>query len=193
MDRQKKIPIVVILTILVGAAFIFDGCDKLPLPGKDKPKRSSKIIITRKPPPKPTVAPATPSPATAEPKKQEPRYVYNPIDKRDPFRPFLAMREPVLPPEEGVQRGPLQKYDLSQLKLVAILVGGGEGRAVLEDSEGKGYIVTTGTYVGSRYGKVTAIQKDQVTIQEQYKDYLGVVRSREIVLQLRVPGEEKRP
>ena len=95
--------------------------------------------------------------------------------------------------EEEVPVTPLQQYDISQLKLVAIMVGKGEGKAMVEDAEGKGYIVEKAVYVGRKFGKVKAVLKDRVVIEERYKDYMGQVKTKEVVLQLHPPGEEKQP
>ena len=126
--------------------------------------------------------------------EEERDYVYDPTGKRDPFQPFIATQIAVRPVgEEEIPITPLQKYDLSQLKLVAILVGKGEGKAMIEDAEGKGYIVEKGIYVGRNFGKVKAVLKDRVVIEERYKDYMGKVKTKEIVLQLYPPGEEEQP
>ncbi|RLA93027.1 MAG: hypothetical protein DRG55_01805 [Deltaproteobacteria bacterium] len=122
--------------------------------------------------------------------KREPLFVYDPTGKRDPFRPFIKAEEPVQP--KGVVLSPLQRYDLSQLKLVAIIVGAGEERAMVEDAEGKGYIIRRGTYIGNRFGRVKEILPDRVIVVEKYRDYLGRVRTREVVLKLH-PVEEERP
>ena len=79
------------------------------------------------------------------------------------------------------------------MKLVAIMVGKGDGKAMVEDAEGKGYIVEKGIYVGRNFGKVKAVLKDRVVIEERYKDYMGQVKTKEVVLQLHPPGEEKQP
>ena len=64
---------------------------------------------------------------------------------------------------------------------------------MVEDSEGKGYIIEKWVYVGRNFGKVKTVLKDRVVIEERYKDYMGKVRAKEIVLQLHPPGEEKGP
>ncbi len=182
---------ILIISITLGVG----GCDKLPLPGIKK-GGEKKTVAAAKPPPKPPpaeVSPGEASPAPLPPKEEEGRYVYDPTGKRDPFQPFIAMQTPIKPPSEQVPLTPLQKYDLSQLKLVAILVGKGEGTAMVEDSEGKGYIVKRGDYVGSNYGKVKTILKDRVIIEEKYKDYMGTVRSKEIILRMHAPEEEEKP
>jgi len=194
MDRPSHMRVIAVWSVLVVVGCFCCSCDKLPFFSKEEKAGSSKIIVTRKPPPTPASQPASAAvpPSEAVKPKAAP-YVYDPSGKRDPFRPFIAMQAPIMPSDQKVPLTPLQKYDLSQLKLVAILMEKDQGKAMLEDSEGKGYIVTQGTYVGNRFGKVTKIEKDQVVVEERYKDYLGAVRSKETVLQLYTPGEEKKP
>ena len=193
MDRKSKVKSRFTLILIVVLGLVIGGCDKLPLPfgKKSEEQKQKKIVVTRKPPPKVSPRPASPVPLPKKEKKRN--YVYNPTDRRDPFRPFIAVQTPVTASGEQIPLTPLQKYDLSQLKLVAILVGKKEGRAMVEDSEGKGYIVKKMTYIGRNFGKVKTILKDRVIIEEKYRDYLGNVKSKESVLRLRAPGEEKRP
>jgi type IV pilus assembly protein PilP len=173
---------------MVIASCLVVGCDLLPSKGQ-KQKATSKQP--------PQIAPnqtKTTSPTkTAQEGEQDVKsnYVYDPTDKRDPFQPFIAIQTPLRPTDEEIPLTPLQKYDLSQLKLVAILVGTGEDRAMVEDSEGKGYILKKGVYVGRNFGKVKAVLKDRVIIEERYKDYTGKVKEKEIVLRLHSPGEEE--
>jgi len=118
--------------------------------------------------------------------------IFDPETLRDPFKPFIKREEPIRP--KGVIESPLLKYELSQLKLVAIIVGGNEDRAMVEDSEGKGYIIRIGDYIGNRFGRVKEIRKDGVIIEEAYKDIVGRIRTKEIILYLH-PQEkgEKKP
>ena len=189
MDNKGRLKVSFIL--ILGIALILGGCENLPLPFGKKKEVPKKPAVRPKPPRR--VPPPAAKPSPLPPKKEKRHYVYNPTGKRDPFRPFIAMQTPVKPSSQKIPLTPLQKYDLSQLKLVAILVGKKGARAMVEDSEGKGYIIKKGTYIGRNYGKVKAILKDRVIIEEKYKDYLGNVKAKEIVLRLHVPGEEKRP
>lgn len=115
-------------------------------------------------------------------------FIYNPEGLRDPFASFLRKEEPVRP--EGVSSSPLQQYELSQLKLVAIIVGDGRDMAMVEGSEGKGYIIREGDYVGNRFGRVKEILPGKVVVEETYKDILGQIKRRQIVLELH-PEEGK--
>lgn len=187
MGREGGGKILIIFIFVLCVAISVGGCDQLPFGGKKGKGQKA----TPKAPPKVTPRKKGSSPLPQAAQEVERDYVYDPTGKRDPFQPFIAMQTPVMPDEEEIPVTPLQKYDLSQLKLVAILVGTGEGRAMVEDSEGKGYIIHKGVYVGRNFGKVKAVLKDRVVIEERYKDYMGKVKSKEIVLRLHPPGEEK--
>jgi type IV pilus assembly protein PilP len=181
-EREVEIFFVFILVIIIGLWTV--GCDQLGA------KKQQKATAKAPPPASPQLS-ATPPSTVPEKEGAERDYVYDPSDKRDPFQPFIAAQTPIKPAGEEIPVTPLQQYDLSQLKLVAIIVGAGEGAAMVEDSEGKGYIIKKGVYVGANYGKVKAILKDQVIIEERYKDYTGQVKEKEIILKLHPPGEEK--
>jgi type IV pilus assembly protein PilP len=185
MGHERGVEIFFILVMIIGLWAA--ACDQLSLPvGKGKGQKAAP-----KPPPQAAPQQTTPSPSTGPEQQAERDYVYDPTGKRDPFQPFIAAQTPVKPAGEEIPATPLQKYDLSQLKLVAIIVGAGEGSAMVEDSEGKGYIIKKGVYVGANYGKVKAVLKDRVIIEERYKDYTGQVKEKEIILRLHPPGEEK--
>ena len=188
MHRLGGARIILIFMFAISITFGVWGCDQLPfLGGKKEETQKPKP----KPPPKAAPTKDTSTPVLTE--EEERKYVYDPTDKRDPFQPFIATHTPIMPPGEEIPITPLQQYDLSQLKLVAILVGTEEGRAMVEDAEGKGYIVEKGVYVGRNFGKVKAVLKDRVVIEERFKDYMGKVKTKEIVLELHTPGEEEQP
>jgi len=112
-------------------------------------------------------------------KKEEVEYSYNPAGKPDPFKPFIQLT----PVREGSRTGPLtplQKYDISQLKLVAIISTPEGNVALIEDATGKGYFLKKGTWIGKNDGKVTKILKDKVIIEEVYQDIFGQTKTNEI-------------
>jgi hypothetical protein len=114
---------------------------------------------------------------------------YDPTDRRDPFRPYALSIQPRNP--EG-PRTPLQQYELSQLRLVAIVSDGQEPRAVVEDSTGLGYIVRLGTPIGTNSGRVQAIEPGRVVIEEWPVDVFGERRSLVVVKELTGGEEAKR-
>ena len=128
--------------------------------------------------------------------------VYDPTGRIDPFSPLFGEKATGSPPpvsgrEKTVRESrqamltPLEKMDISQLKLVGIVMTHLRKLAMAEDGKGKGYVVKKGTYVGRNSGRVVKILKTGVVIEEEVEDYMGkiVVRKRELKLQKPL-GEE---
>ncbi len=88
-------------------------------------------------------------------------------------------------------RTPLEGYEIGQLKLVGIVKNAANARAMVEDSAGLGYIVTTGTPIGSSGGVVRAIEQRRVLIQEQTTNPYGEKQATEVVMEL--PQEDRSP
>jgi len=105
--------------------------------------------------------------------------VYDATGRRDPFRPPRATHTTAL----GEARTPLQRYDLGQLKLVAIIYNASP-TAVVEDDAGLGYIVRVGTPIGANGGAVKAIEQGKVRVVEESIDFYGDRQSSEVVMEL---------
>ena len=118
---------------------------------------------------------------------------YDAIGKIDPFEP-LFKEKPVLvkkkKDKKRIPRTPLERIDLSQLKLVGIILASSGNRALVEESSGKGYVIKKGTYIGVNSGKVVKIKKEKVVVEEEFEDVFGKskLRQREIKLP-KPPGE----
>ena len=114
-------------------------------------------------------------------------YVYNPKGRSDPFRPFITEVQAftVARPKGWLPRTPLERSEISEFKLVAILLSEQDKRAMVEDGTGKGYIIKIGTYIGKKGGKVTDIFADHVVVEEQLKSIYGDKRTNRIPLKLR--------
>jgi type IV pilus assembly protein PilP len=117
--------------------------------------------------------------------------------KTDPFAPLFrdepVETEKIEPTTEVTRRiplTPLEKIDLSQLKLVAIVQAPDGDRALVEEASGKGYIVTEGTYIGIHSGRIVEIMRDGIIVEEEVEDVLGkvIISRRELKLQ-KPPGE----
>jgi len=121
--------------------------------------------------------------------------VYNPEGRIDPFRPLIQERPQVKREddkrlERRVPQTPLEKVDLSQLRLVGIVRSPMGARAMVEESSGRGYVVSMGTYMGLHSGKVTAIEGDRVVVTEIVEDLSGSVREERRELKLQKPTGE---
>jgi type IV pilus assembly protein PilP len=84
---------------------------------------------------------------------------------------------------------------LSQLRLVAIVSDQRdprETRAVVEDSSGLGYIIRVGTPIGRNSGRVTAIERKRVVVEEWPGNVFGERRRIVTVKELDAGEEAKR-
>ncbi len=125
-----------------------------------------------------------PAEAKKEEKKEQPRYTYDPTGKTDPFKSFIAEQEEM---EEKAKRKPktyLETLDLSQLELIAVIVGAKGNYAMVRDSKGTGHVIQKGTAIGTNGGFVERITDKEVVIREEYKDFKGTVRYKDIAKKL---------
>ncbi|MBW2515263.1 MAG: pilus assembly protein PilP [Deltaproteobacteria bacterium] len=121
------------------------------------------------------------------------RPTYSVKGKVNPFEPLFRERQMVASKskrKKRVPRTPLEKIDLSQLKLVGIVTASSGNQALVEESNGKGYVIRKGTYIGTNAGKVVEIENDKVIVAEEYEDVVGNVtlRNKELTLP-KPPGE----
>lgn len=132
--------------------------------------------------PPPAVAP----PAAAEMQnannKPPPVFTYKRAGRRDPFKP-LIQRAGKPPP--GTHRPPLERYNINDFKLTAIMWGGFGYNAMVEGPDGKGYFVRVGTVIGPNRGVVKKIMRHQMVIEEKYKTYTGKTERKRIVVKLK--------
>ena len=118
---------------------------------------------------------------TAEKKE----YTYDPTGKRDPFRSAILGES--LRGKETLP--PLQRREISELKLIGIIWNSAGYNAMLETPDGKGYTIKAGTIVGPKKGIVKKITKRTVLIEEKYMDIIGEMKTREIIMEL--PSKEE--
>ncbi|MBC2705225.1 pilus assembly protein PilP [Desulfobacula sp.] len=111
-----------------------------------------------------------------KPDRQEKEH-YDPQGKIDPFKPLIQDKpeESRVVVDEGPKRilTPLEKIDLSQIRLVAVIIMKNKRIAMVEEANGKGYEVGIGTYIGKNRGKVSEIKKSSIVITELVKDFKG--------------------
>jgi Tfp pilus assembly protein PilP len=112
---------------------------------------------------------------------------YDSAGRRDPFRPPRVG----VAAHTGEQRTPLQRYEIAQLRLVAVIYDTKDPRAVVEDDQGLGYIVHVGTPIGPNGGEVRGIERGRVLITEDTVDYYGEHRDNEVTMELRTAERGK--
>lgn len=179
--RRSKITVLAVSTVFL---FLLSSCGEGGAPPPATPLGKTPGAETKKAVPV-QVAEKVEKKKVAE--KAEPEFSYNPIGKPDPFKPFIQL----MPDKrKSAFLTPLQKYDISQLKLVAIITLPEGSVALVEDQQGKGYFLKRGTAIGRRDGKVKAIHKDRVIVEEAYSDIYGQAKVNEISLYLHRPAGE---
>ena len=80
--------------------------------------------------------------------------------------------------------------ELGELRFVGVIWSPNVTRALVEDSEGKGYTVKVGTRIGREGGVVTRITETEIFVKEEFRDYTGAKVERINSLKLKIPGGE---
>ena len=127
-----------------------------------------------------------PAPVNLELPKKTPEATAAPVrlngSNRDPFRPMTLRTKVARPTRENLS--PLERYEISQLKLVAIIWDIKEPRAMVEDGAGLGYVVKVGTPIGSNDGKIKIIHRNEVVVEEFIFDDYGGRKTRDVAIKL---------
>ena len=153
------------MIIAFAALFLLFGCDEdTPAPPPAAPRKVAA------PPPREAAPQVAPEVAAPPP----PRYVYDPSGRRDPFEPLTSIKKPIA--QQDVPLTPLEKFDLGQLRLIGVILGKGEPRAMVIAPDGKSYILKKGIKVGKNDGRVVGIKADAVLVEERYYDFSGEIR-----------------
>lgn len=174
---MMRMPAPIVLRVLI-ALFFLAGV--LACGGSSKPPKSTPVPSTAVAAAAGTATPGAGVPVAAgnvEEQKVEDSsaaftYVYSPVGKRDPFRSFFKELK-TLRPEKGVPGDILTTFELDQLKLVAVISGIPQPKAMVEDPGGKGYVVKLGSRVGKNFGTVVRIHGNEMVIAEDYRDWNG--------------------
>jgi type IV pilus assembly protein PilP len=113
------------------------------------------------------------SPASATSPSSLTEYTPPPVVRflagRDPFQSVYEQRR--RKSEEILH--PLQKYSLQNLKVLGVIWGVSQPRALIRTPDGNEYSVVEGTPVGTGDGKIVSILPDRVVVVERYYDYRG--------------------
>jgi len=163
--------------MIVCLCFTVAGCSSEPQPSKKTAERRAARKKAKKNKVK-TVKPddAGKTEVTAEP------YRYTSLGKADPFVPLLIDLTAGLNAQEDDQNKPfltpLQKYELSDLTLVAVVVLDGEPTAMLEDPTGYGYVIRAGMLIGPHDGVVDRVVPNGLIVREKFFNDLGESESK---------------
>jgi type IV pilus assembly protein PilP len=164
-----------LILVALAALSLLYGCgEETPAPSPPSPPQK----VAAPPPVQPAPAPAAETAAEAA----APRYVYDPAERRDPFEPLTLVRKPLAAQDAPLT--PLQRFDLGQLRLIGVIVGKGEPRAMVVAPDGKSYILKKGVKVGRNDGKIVDITAEAILVEERYYDFSGEIRKSTQEIQL---------
>jgi type IV pilus assembly protein PilP len=104
-----------------------------------------------------------------------PTFIYVQEGRRDPFTSLLVIKEPV--DDEAEPLTPLQKFGLKEIRLMAIVIGKGEPRAMVVAPDKKAYTLTRGIKIGRNKGVVQEITPEEIIVEERFRDFAGTTRT----------------
>ena len=101
-----------------------------------------------------------PSPEVKSDQGTAENFSYGPKGRRDPFKPLVQKKEYAKKPSMRANKikGPLEMFELSQYRLIAIVVVKEVPRAMIKAPDGKSYTVKIGQYIGLNDGIVKNIE-----------------------------------
>jgi len=173
--KQIYLKLFTLLLVIIFVSFIFSGCKKEP---NVVETQKSTAPITKK-----TEQPGIVIQETTALQGQG--YIYEPKGRPDPFVPLIeTARE-----EKPKITGTIESYNITDFTLIGIATGK-QRYALLVAPDNKAYTVKEGSILGLHKGKVKEIKSDRIMIVEYIKDYKGVLKPREVVLELRKEGGE---
>jgi len=135
-------------------------------------------------PPKPAAAAAPAAPAPAP----EAEVAYSSVGKRDPFKSFLSGLRATTGAVVTRCNTPLGRFELDQLRLVAVITGLADPMAMVEAPNGVGYSVRKGACIGKNGGVVSTIRTGEVLVTEWAMRADGTREKTETAL--RLPKQE---
>jgi type IV pilus assembly protein PilP len=120
---------------------------------------------------------------------------YDAKGKIDPFLPLIQekIEQPQPAADDSPQRilTPLEKIELGQIRLVAVIIMEKKRIAMVEEATGKGYEITIGTFIGRNQGKVTEIKDSSIVVTELVKDFKGKLKEQTQEIKLHKNDDEE--
>ncbi len=183
-DRMKK-PYLVLLPLV----FIFSGflsaCSSAQTPPESKPAVAVPITAASEPEEALNeVNTLSPEGESVEEKTEEVLINYNPKGRRDPFRSIVISRSAANLQRNVDSLPPLQRRDLSDLKLIGIIWGEMGPSAIVTVPGGSGYTVRVGTRIGLNNGVIKRITQNEVVVEESLLSIFGETSQNDVIMEL---------
>jgi type IV pilus assembly protein PilP len=115
-------------------------------------------------------------------------YSYDPKSRRDPFQSMVKLLKLS---QTRAELPPLQRLELSDVKLIGIVSDASGYYGLIQTPDGKGYTVRVGTPMGTNNGTIKTISEQRIVVAEPAIDTTGKMTSRDIeILQRPKEGAE---
>jgi len=161
-------------TVLVAVTLLAAAC------GEKKPATPKAAAPSAA---RPAAAPSAPSAAAPDAE-----VAYSSVGKRDPFKSFLGDLRSSTGAVATRCNTPLGRFELDQLRLVAVVTGLADPLAMVEAPTGVGYALRKGACIGKNGGVVATIRTGEVVVTEWAMRADGTREKTETAL--RLPREQ---
>lgn len=112
-------------------------------------------------------------------------YRYEPVGKRDPFRPFRESRIGIGQLKSTARNPePLEKFDVRSLEVIAIVWGNEKPKALIQDPEHHVHTALKGQRIGKNEGFVAEIREGEIVVVELF-DLNGKTVKESVVLPIK--------
>lgn len=105
-------------------------------------------------------------------------YIYDPVGRRDPFRPFrdakVGIGQIVVTRERPLE--PLENFDVKALEVVAIIWGIKKPKALIQDPNKVIHTVIKGMRIGKNDGVIAEIREGEVVVMELFDQNGKIVK-----------------
>lgn len=146
---------------------------------KEEESKTSPPAVNSKAAAKPVAAPVQNQVSSVTPKSLDF------TTRKDPFKaPVTAPKVPVRGVVPGGVTLPILSYEVNQFRLIGIVAGIRENRAMVVDPAGKPYVLKEGMHIGKNNGTITRISPTMVEVLEQYREDNGKIKSHHVRLVL---------
>jgi type IV pilus assembly protein PilP len=130
----------------------------------------------------PAMTTATPPGVPPPPVDSAEGYSYDPKSRRDPFQSLTKM---IKTASLQSQMPPLQRVQISDMKLLGIMWGGYGYFGLIQTPDGKGYTVKEGMLLGTNNGVIKTISDKAIIVSEPTIDIAGRKSTKEVEILLR--------
>lgn len=122
-------------------------------------------------------------PSYMKPEPTADGYIYDPVGRRDPFRPFrdakVGVGALVVQRERALEA--LENFDVKSLEVVAIIWGISRPKALIQDPNKVIHTVVKGMRIGKNDGVVAEIREGEVVVVELFDQNGKVVKEPYII------------